>query len=140
LSAALSADPSAFDSLAKTMSVDPTKDKSGDLGFVSKNDVPENVYKAAAKLKKPGDITAESVTFFAKFSIFKIEDTIAAGVKPFDQVKAQISSTMFSERQRANYEGLLKRIKGAAKIEYPKTEASTIVPPADSPKPPDGQK
>jgi peptidyl-prolyl cis-trans isomerase C len=139
LSAALSADPAAFDSLAKTMSTDPSKDKAGDLGFVSRSEIDEGVYQAASKLKKPGDITAAPVTFFTKYSVFKIEDRIPSGIKPLDQVKAQISSGMFSERQRANYENLLKRIKDSAKIEYPKTEAPAPIPPADAPKPPDGQ-
>lgn len=140
LAAALSADPAAFDSLAKTMSVDPSKDKAGDIGFVSKGDIGESVYKAAAKLKNPGDITAAPVTVHAKYAVFKVEEKIPAGIKPFDQVKAQISSAMFSEKQRTNYENLLKRIKDAAKIEYPKAETAEPVPPAETPKKTDGQK
>jgi parvulin-like peptidyl-prolyl isomerase len=135
LAAALATDPAAFDSLAKTMSVDPSKDKAGDIGFVAKGEIDAGVFTAAAKLRKPGDITAAPVTFHAKYAVFKVDEKIPAGVKPLDQVKAQISGAMFSERQRANYEGLLARIKGAAKIEYPKPEA-----PADAPKKPEGQK
>ncbi|MCU0607428.1 MAG: peptidylprolyl isomerase [Candidatus Edwardsbacteria bacterium] len=133
LSAALAADPASFDSLAKSSSVDPSRDKAGDLGFVTKGQIDEGVYRAAAKLKKPGDITKAPVAFPTKFAVFKVEDRIAAGIKPFDQVKQQISSGMFSEKQKANYEALLQRVKAAAKIEYPKTE-EPVPQPADEKK------
>ncbi len=129
ISAALAADHTAFDSLASSVSIDPaTKEKAGDLGFVSKKDIDENVFKAAAKLRKPGDIAAKPVLFHAKHAVVKVEDKIPAGIKTLDQVKGQISSQLFSDRQRKNYEDLLTRIKGAAAIEYPKPEAAPAVP------------
>ncbi|MRR08880.1 tetratricopeptide repeat protein [bacterium] len=131
LTAALAGDPASFDSLAKSSSVDPSKDRAGDLGFVAKGQIDENVYRAAAQLKKPGDITPAPVAFPTKFAVFKVEDKIAAGIKPFDQVKSQISSGMFSEKQKANYEALLQRVKAEAKIEYPKAEEPAPQPAGD---------
>lgn len=133
LTAALTSDPGAFDSLARTMSVDPSKDKAGDLGFVAKGQIDDAVYRAAAKLKKQGEITPAPVAFPTKFAVLKVEDKIAAGVKPFDQVRSQLSNTMFGEKQRTNYEKLLERIKGAAKIEYPKDEEAAPQPVTPNP-------
>ncbi|HTY08371.1 MAG TPA: peptidylprolyl isomerase [Candidatus Edwardsbacteria bacterium] len=124
LAATLAAAPATFDSTAAAVSVDPTRDKGGDLGFVTKNDVDEAVFKAAAKLKTKGDITAQPVKFYAKYSVFKVEDKIPAGVKKFDEVKGQLSGTLFSQKQRTNYDDLMKRIKDAAKIEYPKSDSA----------------
>jgi parvulin-like peptidyl-prolyl isomerase len=131
LAAALSADPANFDSMAATMSIDPSRDKAGDLGFVGKGDLDEAAFKAASKLKNKGEVTAQPVLFYTKYAIFKVEEKIPAGVKPFDQVKGQISSALFTQKQRANYDDLMKRIKDGARLEYPKpdsTKAETLQP------------
>ncbi len=115
---ALKGNPDGFDSLARKYSSDPTKEKGGDLGLVAKGEVDGAVYAAAAKLK-PGAYTKKPVEIFTKYAIFKMEERIPSNIKPLDQVRAQISSTMSRERQKAVYEKYMDDLKARAKIEYP---------------------
>lgn len=114
----LKAQPQAFDSLARLKSIDPSKEKGGDLGLVARGDIDDAVFGAAAKLKV-GAYTSKPVEFFAKFAVIKIEDKIPAGMKPLDQVRAQISGNIQRERQKSLYEKFLADLKARAKIEYP---------------------
>ncbi len=114
----LKANPESFDSLAFKNSTDPSKDKCGDLGLVARGEVDEAVYAAAAKLK-PGAYTKQPVALYTKYAVFKIEEKIPASIKPLDQVRSQISSTISRERQKGLYEKYLQDIKAKAKIEYP---------------------
>ncbi len=114
----LKANPGAFDSLAFKNSIDPSKEKHGDLGLVAKGEVDEAVYAAAAKLK-PGAYTRKPVELHTKYAIFKIEDRIPSSVKPLDQVRSQISGKLARERQKEVYEKYMEDLKARAKIEYP---------------------
>jgi parvulin-like peptidyl-prolyl isomerase len=115
---ALQADAAGFDSLARKNSIDPSKDKGGDLGLVAKGEVEEAVFAAAARLK-PGAYTRKPVELHTKFAVFKVEDKIPSSIKPLDQVRGQISGNLARERQKAVYEKYMEDLKARAKIEYP---------------------
>lgn len=123
----LASAPDSFEVIAGKKSLDASKDKNGDMGLVSKDDVAPEIYKAASALK-PGKFTTKPVKYFTRYYIYLVEDKIKAGVRDFDQVKAQISGQLQRERQQSLYEGLLKRIKDAAKIEYLEEPAKTEQP------------
>lgn len=125
----LKAYPQSFDSLAQKNSIDPSKDKGGDLGLIARGEIDDAVFSAAAKLKE-GAYTAKPVPFFAKYAVIKIEDKIPAGMKPLDQVRAQISGNIQRERQKALYDQFLSDLKAKAKIEYP-AEAAPAAAPAE---------
>lgn len=114
----LDADPAAFDSLARRGSVDPSKDAGGDLGLVAKGEVDDAVFAAAAKLK-PGAHTRKPVEVRTKYAVFRVEDHIPAGMRPLDQVRAQISGNLAKERQKEVYEKFMGDLKARARIEYP---------------------
>lgn len=113
----VTAAPESFSAIAGKRSLDASKDQGGDLGLVAKAEVSPEVFKAASRLKA-GKFTAEPVNYFAKYAIYRIDDKIKAGVKDFTQVQAQITGQLQKERQQALYDGLLKRLKEEAKIEY----------------------
>jgi|GEM_PF-1380278 len=121
--------PDSFEAIAGKKSMDASKDKKGDLGLVSKDDSYPEIFKVASTLK-PGKFSSKPVKYYTRYNIYLVEDKIKAGVKEFDQVKAQISGQIQRERQQALYDGLLKRIKDAAKIEYLE-ETSQIEQPKD---------
>lgn len=119
---ALKADPAAFDSLARHGSVDPSKDRGGDLGLVAKGGVDDAVFAAASKLK-PGSHSPKPVEVRTKYAVLKVEEHTPAGMKPLDQVRAQISGTMSRERQKAVYEKFMADLKAKARIEHPSEPA-----------------
>jgi peptidyl-prolyl cis-trans isomerase C len=115
----IKANPGQFDSLAGKRSADAdTKDKAGDLGLIAKSGINENIWKAAQKLKD-GAYTEAPVKYYTQYAIYKIEDKTPESYKPLDLVKSQISSQFSRDRQKANFDQLMERLKSAAKIEYP---------------------
>jgi len=113
----IKAAPESFSAIAGKRSLDASKDKGGDLGLVAKGDLSPEIFKAASGLKA-GKYTTKPVKYFAKYAIYRIDDKTKAGVRDFQQVQAQISGQLQKERQQALYDGLLKRLKEEAKIEY----------------------
>jgi parvulin-like peptidyl-prolyl isomerase len=109
--------PDSFGVIAGRKSLDISKNNGGNLGLVANDDVAPEVFKAASSLKA-GKFTLKPVKYFSKYAIYRIDDKIKAGVKDFEQVKSQIAGQMQKERQQSLYEGLLKRLKDEAKIEY----------------------
>ncbi len=115
--AEIKASPDSFGAIAGKRSLDASKDQGGDLGLVAKDEVAPEIFKAATGLKA-GKFTAKPVKYYAKYTIYRIDDKIKAGVKDFAQVQVQITGQLQKDRQQALYDGLLKRLKDEAKIEY----------------------
>lgn len=113
----IKASPDSFPAIAAKRSLDASKERGGDLGLVDKDQLAPEVY-AAAKGLKAGKHHPKPVKYHARFTIYRIDDKIKAGVRNLDQVKGQIAGQLQKERQQALYEGLIKRLKDEAKIEY----------------------
>ena len=83
--------------LAREMSEDPgSKDKGGDLGWVSKGDMVPQFEQALFALKK-GEISAEPVRTPFGFHAVKALDIRAASRKPLKEVAAQIRDRLAAE-------------------------------------------
>jgi len=115
----LKTNPGLFDSLAGKLSIDAaTKDKAGDLGLVDKSQVDSKIFAAAGKLKD-GAYTPTPVKYYTQYAIYKVEEKTPAGFKTLDQVKGQISGKLQNNKQKANLDNLLNRLKAEASITYP---------------------
>ena len=105
-----------FNKLAKELSEEPdAKESGGDLGFFSKDRmVPE--FADAAFKQKPGEISEPVKTQFG-WHVIKVTEKKPAGVVPFEEVKNQIMAYLKSMKQRESVQGVLKKLKGSAKID-----------------------
>lgn len=100
--------------LAKKYSADPgTKDKGGDLGFVTRGQLIEDFEKAAFALK-PGEISQPIRTPFG-YHIIKVEERRPASQKSFAEVKDQIKEELTQQRQEA----ALKAALHALEVRHP---------------------
>jgi peptidyl-prolyl cis-trans isomerase D len=88
-----------FAQLAKKYSEDPgTKDRGGDIGFISRGMVvPE--FEQAAFSMKPGEISSVIQTQFG-FHILKVDEVQEASIQPLKKVKAQIEVLLKNRQAR----------------------------------------
>ncbi len=99
-----------FDELAKAQSKDGSATNGGDLDWASPaNYVPE-FSKAMVALQK-GAITDTPVKTQYGFHVIKLEDTRAAKVPPFEEVKQQVVESLQQRKLQAFREDLMKKAK-----------------------------
>lgn len=105
-----------FDSLAKVRSIDTlTAKNGGDMGFISKKDLPLEILSAVEKLK-PGEIT-DVVKAYPQFAIFQLVERKPQTVRPFSEVKESIRSRLLRPKQQEQYDKFLAGLKQNAKIQ-----------------------
>ncbi len=94
-------DPKAdFGGLAKTLSIDPgTKDESGDMGWIERDDYTSEITDAAFKVK-PGQFT-DVIECPDGWAIVLVEDTKPAGHKPLKEVRDTIESIIRRDKEAA---------------------------------------
>ena len=117
-----------FMALAKELSEEPgAKESGGDLGFFPKDRmVPE--FSEVAFSQKVGDISDPVRTQFG-WHVIKVTDKKAAGVVPYEEVKAQLITYLKAKKQEEAAQTLLKSLRTSAQIE------STLPPPAPASSP-----
>jgi peptidyl-prolyl cis-trans isomerase C len=99
-----------FDELAKAQSKDGSAANGGDLDYASPaNYVPE-FSKAMVALQK-GAITETPVKTQYGFHVIKLEDTRAAKVPPYEEVKQQVVESLQQRKLQAFREELMKKAK-----------------------------
>ncbi len=110
-------DPSKFTDIARKESEDlGTANLGGDLGFFSKQDVPEEFAKATFS-EKPGHIIGVIQTV-AGYHIIKVTDRKAAGITPYEEVKNDIKAYLENERRISSLQKYVDGLKSKTKIEY----------------------
>ena len=85
-----------FAEMAQKYSQDPSAESGGDLGWVSRGQLDPTFEEAAFQMQK-GKLSGVIQTNFGYHIIF-IEDKRAAGMEPFDQVKASIREFLLNQR------------------------------------------
>lgn len=100
-----------FETLAGEHSLDPTKEKGGDLGFIPKGKMAPEFDKALFELKKVGDISPIVKTRFG-YHIIKLTRALQKNTDPFEKVKNMIRRDLERELLK-NY---ISKLKSQAKI------------------------
>lgn len=101
-----------FKKLATEYSKDPSaKNNGGDLGYFGPGTMVEPFEKAAFALK-PGEISDIVQTQFG-FHIIKVEDR---KLDTFDEAKAQLKTTLLTDKQNTEYQKLLDDMRSKANI------------------------
>jgi peptidyl-prolyl cis-trans isomerase C len=106
-----------FAKLAEENSEDPgSKQRGGDLSWVSRNQTVPPFETAAFALKKPNDLSTVVESQFG-FHIIQLIEHQDAGMVPFDEVKDKISGFLKQQQQREKFLDHVKGLKGKAKVE-----------------------
>jgi len=111
-----------FAELAKEKSIDPgSKDKGGDLGYVTRNDVVPEFADAAFSLA-PGEISGAVKTDYG-YHIIKVLDKKPAREPDYETSKDKIRDILIEQAVQEKAPQWMSDLKSRAKIEY-KTEKS----------------
>ncbi len=103
-----------FAEVAKTSSIDSSKDKGGDIGYFAKGDlIPE--FEAAAMKMEKGDISG-IVKSPLGYHIIKLTDKKDARVKDLGEVREKITQQLSDEKKKAAFDAFVKELKSSAKI------------------------
>jgi len=122
-----------FGKLASQVSQDAaSKERGGDLGFISKGLVIPDIEKVAFGLK-PGEVSGVIRTQLG-FHIIKVEETRAAKPATFDEVKKDLKIAVMADKITKAWPAYLQELRDKAK--YESAAAATASPaPAPAPKP-----
>jgi peptidyl-prolyl cis-trans isomerase C len=99
-----------FADLARKRSKGPNAAAGGDLGYMSREDMPKEFGDAAFALKV-GEVGAEPVKSSAGWHVIKLEDRRKAGPPSFDEAKEQIAGQMAQEAAEKFIAGLRDKAK-----------------------------
>ena len=122
-----------FDALAKKLSKDPgSKDKGGELGWFSAEQMVPEFSQAVAGMKK-GDTSKTPVKTQFGYHIIVLEDSREQTPPPFDTVKDQLKGVVQTKQLQKH----IADLQAKAKIEKKAVEAKPAEPakPADAAKP-----
>ena len=113
----LKLDPTQFAQLAKENSDDPyTAQEGGDLGLLSKEQMPEYYAKVAFE-QKPNTIS-DIVTTPYGFHIIMVTDRQKAGVEPFEKVKFELKNYLEQQEKTQILQKFIENSLHNANIEY----------------------
>ncbi|MBF0254264.1 MAG: peptidyl-prolyl cis-trans isomerase [Candidatus Omnitrophica bacterium] len=104
-----------FEELAKTLSLDPTASKGGDIGFFEKGQLIPEIEEAAFGLQK--DELSGIIQSSFGFHILKVTGEAKPQVKEFDLVKDEIRERLLVEKKSAQFDDLVNRLKEKAGVE-----------------------
>ncbi len=103
-----------FAALAKEKSKCPSKDRGGDLGFMSKGQaVPE--FEQAAVGLQAGQMSDVVKTQFG-YHIIKVEERQPERTASFDESKDQLKQMLLSDKQKQTFDTLIKDLKDKNKV------------------------
>ena len=97
----------AFAQLAADKSVDDSKSRGGDLGWIAPGKLPAEFTDAVAALN-PGEFTPQPVHTSYGWHVIQLLDTRPSSPPPFEQVKAQLASNLQQDRYRRFLDDNLK--------------------------------
>ncbi|MGB9741630.1 MAG: peptidyl-prolyl cis-trans isomerase [candidate division WOR-3 bacterium] len=114
LRAVLTADTGKWDTIVKTFSVLPNKDRKGDMGMFARGVQPKPIEDVAFRLK-PGEIS-QPVAIGDTWYIIRVTAREPKKVRPFAEVKNQIAVEIRQDRTNKIYEQEIARLKQAAAV------------------------
>jgi parvulin-like peptidyl-prolyl isomerase len=109
-----------FEEIARQNSLSPDAEKGGDLGVFSKGQMPEEFDDVVFRYRE-GTVSRVVQSPYG-FHIFKVEKRINPRTLSIDEVRDEIASRIFRERQESFFKEWLDSLKRQAKITiYPET-------------------
>jgi peptidyl-prolyl cis-trans isomerase SurA len=96
-----------FGALAKQFSEGPGADKGGELGVFGRGEMDRRLEEAVFALKV-GQVS-EPVRTDAGFHLLRVEERIAAGHKPLEDVKDDIRSALYNEQLEERFQNWMSR-------------------------------
>ena len=116
-----------FGKLASQVSQDAaTKDKGGDIGFISKGLVIPDIEKAAFALK-PGEVSNVIKTPLG-YHIIKVEDVRASKPAVLKDVQGDLKAALMADKITKAWPGYLQELRDKAKYESPTAKAAAAAP------------
>ena len=103
-----------FADLASTYSQGPASAEGGDLGWVSRDTLREELAKVAFRLNP--EQHSRVIETDDGFYILKVFDRKRAGIKPIEEVRGEIENQLLVEERRKTQEQWLNRLRGKAYI------------------------
>ncbi len=104
-----------FGLIAEKVSDDDWHVKMGDRKEVEKDKLPPPVV-AAALAMKPGQVS-DLIQLGTAYTLFRLNAHVAAGISPYEEVKAKLSTDLQKQRNEQLRSALNKRLRKTAKIE-----------------------
>jgi peptidyl-prolyl cis-trans isomerase C len=101
----------AFDKVAREISINPSKENGGSLGWVLPAQIIPAIGNVIVNLEK-GAITAEPIETASGWNIIKVDDKRAYKVPTFEQSKEQLQVPVLQAKKAA----FIKKLKDSAKI------------------------
>jgi peptidyl-prolyl cis-trans isomerase C len=112
-----------FETLAKSESQDPrSAARGGEVGFAERGKMVSQFETAAWALKAPGDMSGIVQTEYG-FHIIKLIAKRDAGLRPFEDVRAQLRAEVLANVLNAARKAEAQRLLGSAKFEESAIEA-----------------
>jgi peptidyl-prolyl cis-trans isomerase SurA len=96
-----------FGALAKQFSEGPGADKGGELGVFGRGELDRRLEEAISALKV-GQVS-EPVRTDTGFHLLRVDERIAAGQKPLEDVKDDIRSTLYNEQLEERFQNWMSR-------------------------------
>jgi len=96
-----------FGELARQFSEGPGADKGGELGSFGRGEMDHAIDEVVFTLK-PGEVS-EIVRTDSGFHILRVDERVAAGHRPFDEVKDEIRQTLYNQALEDRFQNWLSR-------------------------------
>ena len=109
-------DGTSFTEVAKQVSDDGLARRGGDLGWVERGDLRQELSEVVFVLEK-GE-TSDPLPFQQSILFFYVEDIREAGTMPLSEVRDTIEEVLLDRIARESQENWLQRLRGKAYIEY----------------------
>ena len=110
----------AFDKVAAEVSDAPSKANGGLIGAIAKSELAEDLAKLLAAMKV-GEVTPV-VRVAGGFEILKLEASSESTTLPFEDARSQIAERLGAERQGAELQKYLRKLRDQALIEWKNDE------------------
>jgi parvulin-like peptidyl-prolyl isomerase len=110
----------AFDKVATEVSDAPSKANGGLIGPIAKNELADELAKMLAAMK-PGDVTPV-VRVAGGFEILKLQSSTESTTLAFEDARGRIAENLGAEKQRAEMQKYLKKLRDQALIEWKNDE------------------
>jgi peptidyl-prolyl cis-trans isomerase C len=120
-----------FEDVAKAVSMDSSKERGGDLGFVNPSAMVPEFSKAMVALK-PGEYTHTPVQTQYGWHVIQLVETRPHPAPSFEQSKEQIARIVESKRFRAYTDDLVKNAKIEKFLDQPASGAAPAAPAASA--------